>query len=83
MNGIAGRVDRNAAYINYPVVLRAKGLNNLSKTPAPTPMPTPVSEAELARKWVIAKGISDGENPDAAATRQQIWTMLYRMNGGK
>jgi hypothetical protein len=42
-----------------------------------------VSEAELARKWVIAKGISDGENPDATATRQQIWTMLYRMNGGK
>ena len=83
MNGIAGRVDRNAAYIDYPVVLRAKGLNNLSKAPAPAPTPTPVSEAELARKWVIAKGISDGENPDATATRQQIWTMLYRMNGGK
>lgn len=83
VNGIAGRVDRNAAYIDYPVVLRAKGLNNLSKTTTTTPTPTPVSEAELARKWVIAKGISDGENPDATATRQQIWTMLYRMNGGK
>ncbi len=83
IDGITGRTDRNAAYIDYPVVLREKGLNGLNVTPTPTPTPEPSNEAELARKWVIQKGISDGENPDSPATRQQIWTMLYRMNGGK
>ena len=41
------------------------------------------TEAELAREWVMAQGISDGENPDSPATRGQVWTMLYRMEGGE
>lgn len=39
------------------------------------------TEAELAREWAMAQGISDGENPDTACTRQQVWTMLYRALG--
>ena len=50
--------------------------------PEPKPDPEPVKpETELAREWVMAEGISDGENPDAACTRQQVWTMLYRALG--
>ena len=50
--------------------------------PEPKPDPEPVKpETELAREWVMATGISDGENPDAACTRQQVWTMLYRALG--
>ena len=30
---------------------------------------------------VTAKGISDGENPNAAITRQELVTMLYRLAG--
>lgn len=45
-----------------------------TETPAKT-------ENELAREWVTTMGISDGENPDAACTRQQVWTMLYRALG--
>lgn len=41
------------------------------------------TEAELAREWVMAMGVSDGENPDSPATRGQVWTMLYRMEGGE
>ena len=41
------------------------------------------TEAELAREWAMATGISDGENPDSPATRGQVWTMLYRMEGGE
>ena len=41
------------------------------------------TEAELAREWAMAQGISDGENPDSPATRGQVWTMLYRMEGGE
>lgn len=81
IDGISGSTDRDAAYIDYPVVLREKGLNGLDGAPEPTP--EPASEAELARSWVIENGISDGESPNSAATRQQVWTMLYRMmNGG-
>ena len=50
--------------------------------PEPKPDPEPVKpETELAREWVMAEGISDGENPDTACTRQQVWTMLYRALG--
>ena len=31
-----------------------------------------------AQEWVITNGISDGENPTAAITREQLVTMLYR-----
>ena len=34
-----------------------------------------------AQEWVVAKGISDGENPSAAITRQELVTMLYRLAG--
>lgn len=50
--------------------------------PEPKPDPEPVKpETELAREWVMAEGISDGENPDNPCTRQQAWTMLYRALG--
>lgn len=31
--------------------------------------------------WAIAKGISDGTNPEAAITREQLATMLWRYEG--
>lgn len=34
-----------------------------------------------AQEWVVAKGISDGENPSAAITRQELVTMLWRLAG--
>ncbi len=39
----------------------------------------PQDEAEAARAWVMAQGISDGSSPDRAATRSEVWRMLYRM----
>ena len=34
-----------------------------------------------AQEWAVAKGISDGENPNAAITRQELVTMLWRLSG--
>ena len=34
-----------------------------------------------AQEWAVAKGISDGENPNAAITREQLVTMFYRLAG--
>ena len=34
-----------------------------------------------AQEWATAKGISDGENPDAAITREEFVTMLWRLAG--
>lgn len=51
--------------------------------PEPKPDPEPVKpETELARAWAMAMGISDGENPDTACTREQAWVMLYRLENG-
>ena len=50
--------------------------------PEPKPDPEPVKpETELAREWVMATGISDGQNSDALCTREQAWVMLYRALG--
>lgn len=40
---------------------------------------TPQDDSEAARAWVMAQGISDGSSPDRAATRSEVWRMLYRM----
>ena len=34
---------------------------------------------DAARQWVMEQGISDGTNPEQAATREQVWMMLYRL----
>ncbi|WIV10556.1 N-acetylmuramoyl-L-alanine amidase [Proteiniborus sp. MB09-C3] len=36
-----------------------------------------------AMKWAIEKGITDGNRPKDVATREEIWTMLYRMRNVK
>ena len=82
VSGISGRVDMNAAYLDYPALIAASGLNRPGGQVVPGPEPAK-SENELARDWVMAADISDGENPDAPVTRQQVWTMLYRLTGGK
>ena len=56
----------------------------------PDPEDTPVeptldweTEKALARDWAMIKGISDGERPDDNVTRQEMWVMLYRLEGNK
>ena len=88
VNGISGRVDMDAGYYDYPAIIKENGLNQPAASPEPEPNPEPdpdtpaMSETELARQWVMALGISDGENPDNPVTREQVWVMLYRMNNG-
>lgn len=54
------------------IVEAIAGVFGAEKAPAP-------DEAALARAWVMSQGISDGSNPDRAATREEVWRMLYRM----
>lgn len=77
VSGISARVDLDAAYYDYPGIISANGLNQ------PSGQEPELPEAERARQWAIAAGITDGENPDSPVTRGQVWTMLYRMNGGE
>lgn len=37
--------------------------------------------AKEAAAWVVEKGISDGTRPKEHITREEVWTMLYRMRG--
>jgi N-acetylmuramoyl-L-alanine amidase CwlA len=36
--------------------------------------------SKTPQQWVIDNNISDGQRPKDIATREEIWTMLYRMN---
>ena len=56
----------------------------------PDPEDTPVeptldweTEKALARDWAMLKGISDGERPEDAVKRVELWVTLWRMFGGE
>ena len=36
---------------------------------------------EVGTEWAKANGISDGTNPEASVTREQLATLLYRFSG--
>jgi len=36
--------------------------------------------AQKAQEWVKSVGISDGKRPNDPITRQEVWTMLHRLN---
>ena len=67
----ANVVDLDVAYIDYPAILGGPYMSEYDK------------EKERARKWVMDKGISDGERGGDNLTREEMWVMLYRMNGGE
>lgn len=78
VNGIKGRVDLNAAYKDYPAIIASEDqggedVNGDDYT----------QEAERARDWVVEQGISDGTRPDDYVTRQEVWVMLYRLEGNE
>lgn len=67
----ANVVDLDVAYIDYPAILGGPYMSEYDK------------EKERARKWVMDTGISDGERGGDNLTREEMWVMLYRMNGGE
>ena len=47
----------------------------------PAPAPDDVSPwAREARDWAVSRGITDGTRPKDPVTREEVWTMLYRMS---
>ena len=54
--GIAGRVDRDKAYQDYPAIIRRAGLNHLEETePGPAPEPEPAPEP-TDKGWKVETG---------------------------
>ncbi|MCL2616731.1 MAG: M15 family metallopeptidase [Defluviitaleaceae bacterium] len=43
----------------------------------PTNQPIPSEWAKEAWAWALAKGITDGTNPQGSATREQVITLIY------
>ena len=79
--GIAGRVDLNAAYKDYPALIAAReGAEDAGGAEDADGFER---EARRAREWVMEQGISDGTRPEAFVTRQELWVMLYRLEGYK
>lgn len=86
VDGISGNVDTNVAYKDYQSIIAKAGLNGVITVPAPEPEPAQSATTEQetapwyadAQAWVMAQGISDGTNAEQAATRAEVWTMIYR-----
>lgn len=81
--GIDGDVDLDVAYRDYPALTaRLRGGGTTVEEGRRDDGPQEEPEWARARAWAMAQGISDGERPDDAATREQVWVMLYRMARG-
>lgn len=65
---------------DYPEkLIRIIESNHLEQYDRKLPGPEKVSPyAAAARKWAMNKGISDGSRPKEAATREEVWAMIYR-----
>ena len=68
VNGINGNVDMNKSFVDFPKVIKEKGLNNLKSE----------KWYSAALKWGIDNGITDGTKPEEPATRAEVITMLKR-----
>ena len=71
MNGIS-----DAAFSPHGILSRQQVWMTLARMAGETP----ANMAE-AKAWAVSQGISDGSNPGAAVTRQQLGTLLYRFAG--
>lgn len=61
VNGYNGDVDFNYAYLDYPAIMKSKGLNGFSGTPSPAPQPSRKSNEEIANE-VIAGQWGNGDD---------------------
>lgn len=68
--GISGRVDCNAAYVDYPEVIRGAGLNRLEAVGG--------HWWDEDVDWAKGKGIMDGTRLEEPATRAEVVAMLRR-----
>lgn len=93
-NKVAGQVtDQNYLLVDYPTIIKKKGLNGFSKTPtpAPTPAPTPTKGLDLAapmfdaaatkalQKWIgtIQDGKFNGQVVQCIKYIPNIGTCIY------
>lgn len=76
VNGISGNVDVNAVYVDFRAIIAKAGLNNLQNDSSTGENKKPwYSDAQA---WAVEKGITDGSDPTAPATRAEVWAMLQR-----
>lgn len=69
VKGISGSVDMDAAYNDYPALIRRLGLNNLGK-----------AENEVI-EWAKSKGLTDGDNLTDTVTYNELMELLYKLHG--
>lgn len=76
VDGISGRVDLDKSFIDFPKIIKERGLNGFKKD-----VGKDVGKETWytdALKWGIENGITNGKNPESNATRAQVITMLKR-----
>ncbi len=80
INGIAGNVDLDIAYVDYPAKIRAGGFNGYGETDPYADVPEWARESV---RWAVENGIlrggADGLMLDAACTRMEMCVFLKRL----
>lgn len=79
-NTVAGVVcDQDYAFVDFPTLIKNKGLNGYGKTPAPTPTPTP-APAPKPKPEPIKVGDACKLSPDATVygTSQKFLDFVYQ-----
>lgn len=74
----AGQLKINS-FIERISAATAEGVAEAFGLPAALPVDGVSEWAREARDWAVASGITDGTRPKDAVTREEVWTMLYRM----
>ncbi|WP_019534200.1 N-acetylmuramoyl-L-alanine amidase [Paenibacillus ginsengihumi] len=77
---------KTEAFLEQIATATADGVAEAFGLPAavvPAPVDTVSEWARAARDWAVSAGITDGTRPRDGVTREEVWTMLWRMNGGK
>lgn len=71
--GIGSDVDTNEAYHDYAAMLAGKQPQPVEEKPSAPPQPWYTE----AQQWAVTNKIADGTRPTEAATRAEVWQMLY------
>lgn len=77
VDGIAGNVDGDVAFKDYPTLIKSNHLNNIDKWLTPSPViPAPAPKEDLAA-WAISNGLSvDGSDIESPITKREAWTII-------
>lgn len=83
IDGIAGNVDLNEAYKDYPAIMKAKGLNGYMADGSSVPQPSTPSPVPVNKTYTVIKGDSLWKIAQNQLGDSTKWKQIYDLNNLK